>query len=238
LPFPIQKPRQDIFRKYPFAYEGVIPTLCSNLEELESPEAKASLIWIVGEYADKIDNADELLGAFLRTFKEEPYAVQLQTLTAIVKLFLKKPDESQQIVQQVLQTATKDCDSPDVRDRAYVYWRLLSTDPGAAKAVVLADRPPIALPKTTVPKAVLDELLGEISTLASVYHRPAETFVGKGRMGIDDLQRRAQALAEGADGDEAREKALHVVEQGQKSENLCVSRPPCSLLLLSAEHPP
>lgn len=208
----------------------MIPTLCSNLEELEEPEAKASLIWIVGEYADKIENADELLGSFLRTFKDESYAVQLQTLTAIVKLFLKKPDESQAIVQQVLQTATRDCDSPDVRDRAYVYWRLLSSDPAAAKAVVLADRPPIDLPKTTVPPAVLDELLAEISTLASVYHRPAETFVGRGRVGIDDLQRRAQELAEGGGGgpESARDKALHVVEQGQKSENLCVSPLPSS----------
>jgi AP-1 complex subunit beta-1 len=59
--------------------------------------------------------------------------VQLQTLTAVVKLYLKKPDSSQGIVQRVLNTATKDCDSPDVRDRAYIYWRLLSTDPGAAK---------------------------------------------------------------------------------------------------------
>lgn len=59
--------------------------------------------------------------------------VQLQTLTAVVKLFLKKPDSSQGLVQRVLDTATKECDSPDVRDRAYIYWRLLSTDPGAAK---------------------------------------------------------------------------------------------------------
>jgi hypothetical protein len=29
--------------------------------------------------------------------------------------------------------ATKDSDNPDVRDKAYVYWRLLSTDPAAAK---------------------------------------------------------------------------------------------------------
>ena len=59
--------------------------------------------------------------------------VQLQTLTAVVKLFLRKPDSSQGLVQRILNTATKDCDSPDVRDRAYIYWRLLSTDPGAAK---------------------------------------------------------------------------------------------------------
>lgn len=124
---------QDIFRKYPHSYEGIIPTLCANLEELDEPEAKASLIWIIGEYAEKINNADDLLGSFLDAFKEESYPVQLQTLTAIVKLFLKKPDESQEVVQRVLQAATKDCDSADVRDRAYIYWRLLSSDPAAAK---------------------------------------------------------------------------------------------------------
>jgi vesicle coat complex subunit len=59
-------------------------------------------------------------------------------LTAIVKLFLKKPDESQSIVQKVLQAATKDCDSADVRDRAYIYWRLLSSDPAAAKVGAVA----------------------------------------------------------------------------------------------------
>jgi AP-1 complex subunit beta-1 len=55
----------------------VIPTLCGNLEELDEPEAKASLIWIIGEYAMKIDNADDLLGSFVDTFSEESYAVGL-----------------------------------------------------------------------------------------------------------------------------------------------------------------
>lgn len=54
----------------------MIPTLCANLEELDEPEAKASLIWIIGEYADKIDNADDLLGVFLKAFKEESYQVR------------------------------------------------------------------------------------------------------------------------------------------------------------------
>lgn len=46
-----------------------------------------------GEYAERIDNADELLEAFLETFPEETAPVQLQLLTATVKLFLKKPTE-------------------------------------------------------------------------------------------------------------------------------------------------
>ncbi|KAG6890230.1 hypothetical protein C0995_010243 [Termitomyces sp. Mi166 len=206
---------KDIFRKYPSTYEGVIPTLCANLDELDEPEAKASLIWIIGEYANKIDNADELLGIFVDSFTEESYPVQLQTLTAVVKLFLKKPDSAQGIVQRVLTTATKDCDSPDVRDRAYIYWRLLSTDPGAAKAVVLAHRPPISIPRTTVSPVLLEELLGEISSLASVYHKPEETFVGRGRIGAD-------AVRKGTEADDrlSTQKALQTVAAGQQAENL------------------
>ncbi|KAJ3879293.1 adaptin N terminal region-domain-containing protein [Lentinula edodes] len=207
---------KDIFRKYPSTYEGIIPTLCANLDELDEPEAKASLIWIIGEYANKIDNADELLGIFVDTFTEESYPVQLQTLTAVVKLFLKKPDSSQGIVQRILNTATKDCDSPDVRDRAYIYWRLLSTDPGAAKAVVLAQRPPISIPRTTVAPALLEELLGEVSSLASVYHKPEETFVGKGRVGAESLQRKTDA----PDDRFSTSKALQTVAAGQQAENL------------------
>ena len=69
---------QDIFRKYPHSYEGIIPTLCASLDELDEPEAKASLIWIIGEYAEKIENADELLATFLDAFREESYPVSLR----------------------------------------------------------------------------------------------------------------------------------------------------------------
>lgn len=54
-----------------------------------------------GEYAERIDNADELLESFLEGFHDENTAVQLQLLTAIVKLFLKRPTETQDLVQQV-----------------------------------------------------------------------------------------------------------------------------------------
>jgi len=74
---------QDIFRKYPSTYEGVIPTLCANLEELDEPEAKASLIWIIGEYAEKIDNAVELLTIFVDSFGDDAYAVRLFPLIRI-----------------------------------------------------------------------------------------------------------------------------------------------------------
>ena len=44
---------------------------------------------------------------------------------------------------------------------------------------------------TSLPPALLEQLLMELSTLASVYHKPAESFIGKGRFGADEIQRAA-----------------------------------------------
>ena len=168
---------KDIFRKFPNRYESIIGTLCENLDTLDEPEAKASMIWIIGEYAERIDNADELLESFLESFEEETPQVQLQMLTATVKLFLKRPAETQKMVQDVLTLATQDSDNPDLRDRGYIYWRLLSTDPEAAKQVVLAEKPNISDDTFSLDPTVLDELISHLSSLAAIYHKPPSTFV-------------------------------------------------------------
>ena len=98
---------KDIFRKYPNKYEGIIATLCENLDSLDEPEAKASMIWIIGEYSDRIENADQLLESFMENFADESPLVQLQLLTASVKLFLRRPKTTQEIVQRVLNMATQ-----------------------------------------------------------------------------------------------------------------------------------
>eukprot|EP00055_Hartaetosiga_balthica_P000189 m.135904 g.135904 ORF g.135904 m.135904 type:complete len:860 (+) comp10300_c0_seq1:96-2675(+) len=168
---------KDIFRKYPNKYESIIGTLCDNLESLDEPDAKASMIWIIGEYAERIDNADELLESFLENFTDESSPVQLQLLTAIVKLFLKRPTNTQSLVQKVLGLATQESDNPDLRDRGYVYWRLLLADPAAAKAVVLCEKPLISEETDLLEPSLLDELICHISSLASVFHKPPSTFI-------------------------------------------------------------
>ena len=75
----------------------IISELCQNLDSLDEPDAKASMIWIVGEYAERlgvcplsgivrdevpaaslvcsfpvrIDNSGDLLETFLETFHED-----------------------------------------------------------------------------------------------------------------------------------------------------------------------
>lgn len=175
---------KDIFRKYPNKYESIISTLCENLDTLDEPEARASMVWIIGEYAERIDNADELLDSFLEGFQDENAQVQLQLLTAVVKLFLKRPADTQELVQHVLSLATQDSDNPDLRDRGFIYWRLLSTDPAAAKEVVLADKPLISEETDLLEPTLLDELICHISSLASVYHKPPTAFVEGRTAGI------------------------------------------------------
>ncbi|XP_018425692.1 PREDICTED: AP-1 complex subunit beta-1 [Nanorana parkeri] len=162
---------KDIFRKYPNKYESVISTLCENLDSLDEPEARAAMIWIVGEYAERIDNADELLESFLEGFHDE--STQVRFFSMLLHIF----------AQQVLSLATQDSDNPDLRDRGYIYWRLLSTDPVAAKEVVLAEKPLISEETDLIEPTLLEELICYIGTLASVYHKPPSAFV-EGSRGV------------------------------------------------------
>jgi AP-1 complex subunit beta-1 len=168
---------KDIFRKYPNKYEGIIGTLCENLDTLDEPEAKASMIWIIGEYGERIENADELLDVFADTFHDESPLVQLQLLTACVKLFLKRPNVAETLVTRVLTLATKESDNPDLRDRGYVYYRLLSVGGKTAEEIVLGEKPVIRDDATDLSTQLLNELLNNIASLSSVYHKPAELFV-------------------------------------------------------------
>ncbi len=87
------------------------PSLSSPTPSL----AHAPWILNAGEYAERIDNADELLDSFLETFADECLQVQLQLLTGIVKLFLKRPAGTQELVQKVRVEPLCSCPVPCIR---------------------------------------------------------------------------------------------------------------------------
>jgi len=82
--------------------------------------------------------------------------------------------------------------------------------------VILAHRPPISIPRINVSPALLDELISEMASLASVYHKPAGTFIGLGRIGADFVQKREDV----PDDQFSTKKALQTVAAGQQAENL------------------
>lgn len=67
---------KDIFRRYPNQYEAVIPKLCESLDDFTESESKAAIIWIVGQYANRIDNSTELLEDLSFNFLEDTVEVR------------------------------------------------------------------------------------------------------------------------------------------------------------------
>lgn len=103
--------------------------------------------------------------------------MQLALLTATVKLFLKRPVAGGELVPKVLKWATEEVDNPDCRDRGFMYWRMLSTDPAAARQIVLAEKPPISTETDRMDRQLLDQLLLQSASLASIFHRQPQTFI-------------------------------------------------------------
>jgi vesicle coat complex subunit len=165
---------RNIFRKYPNQYESIIGQVIQNIDELDEPEAKAAIIWIIGQYADRIENSDNLLQDYLATFHDETTEVQLALLTATVKLFIQRPTKGQQLVPEVLKWCTEETDDPDLRDRGYMYWRLLSSDPTTARQVVMGQKPPISAESEKLDSRTLEELCLNVGTLATVYLKPIQ----------------------------------------------------------------
>ncbi|KAJ5447123.1 hypothetical protein N7445_001944 [Penicillium cf. griseofulvum] len=143
---------RNIFRKYPNQYESIISHVIRNIDDLDEPEAKAAVIWIIGQYADRIDNSDGLLQDYLATFHDETVEVQLALLTATVKLFIQRPTKGQKLVPQVLKWCTEETDDPDLRDRGYI--------------------PPITAESEKLDPRTLEELCLNVGTLATVYLKP------------------------------------------------------------------
>jgi AP-1 complex subunit beta-1 len=169
---------RDIFRRFPGRFESVITALCDNLEALDEPEAKAAMVWILGQYAERIDNSGELIDSFLATFLEESYPVQLELLTASVKYFLKVKNASHGTLVKVLNMCTEESENPDLRDRAFFHWRLLSIDPEACRKMMIGAKPLIVDDVgNEVTGELLQTLIACIGTLASVYHVVPNSFV-------------------------------------------------------------
>jgi AP-1 complex subunit beta-1 len=74
---------------------------------------------------------------------------------------------------------------------------------------------------SSLPPSLLEQLLNELSTLASVYHKPPETFVGHGRYGADAIQHAAiQEQRQNAVDNPIAAAGVVAKQNGENAENL------------------
>jgi AP-2 complex subunit beta-1 len=93
-----------------------------------------------------------------------------------VKLFVYKShsDKVKELVHKVLKWATEEVDNPDLRDRGFMYWRLLAINPTVAGEIVLVEKPAITTDSDRMDRGALDQLLLHTGTLGSIYHKNPE----------------------------------------------------------------
>ena len=48
---------KDIFRRFPNKYEKLVKDVVEKVALYTEPESRASIAWIIGEYADKIKDS-------------------------------------------------------------------------------------------------------------------------------------------------------------------------------------
>ncbi|KAG0675134.1 beta-adaptin [Pichia californica] len=172
---------QNILRRYPKEYLSTIITVVADLKfnDLSKPESLSSYMWILGEYAKEIPHLEEKLILIVENFDDFEPIVQSSALSSIVKISLIKPTpKTPQLLQQILNKATKEIENADVRDKAYLYWRLLSTDDKELQKDILLNKLPI-LESTidTFTPGLLEELLPRLGNLSSIFYKPASSFI-------------------------------------------------------------
>lgn len=184
---------QDIFRKYPGQFDSAVNAICEASQHINEPFGRAALVWIVGEHADRIPTAPEMLDVFLNTLHEETAIVQLQILTAAVKLYLLRGAENEELVQRALSFATEATDNVDLRERGIFYARILHANVKAAHDVVITQKPAFNNSENEIEPDLYRMLLTRIGTIASIYHEPVSRFQGAvERDNIDNLNAQPQ----------------------------------------------
>lgn len=170
---------KDVFREYPRQFESIVEELCQASDSIDDPAAKSALVWIIGEHADRIPSAVSMLQLIVDTIHEEVPSVQLQVLTSCIKAYLLRGPEAQAVTDAALRYATEEAENIDVRDRGFIYMRLISAGSDPAQKVVLSNKQGISDSRAEMSVELRKELLRELSSVASVYHKPAETFEGE-----------------------------------------------------------
>lgn len=169
---------KNIFRKYPGQFDYIIPSIVQHYELMDEPDAKVSICWIIGQYSEELPIARRALNHFVLTFNEVPLEVQYAILTAVVKYYVNSPVEGEPLLLNVLKFATEQSDNPDLRDRGYFYWRLITNEANGGtdgdfqrktKEVVINPQPLVTSENDTIDPAILEELELNIGTLASIY---------------------------------------------------------------------
>ena len=194
---------KDLLRRYPNRRQDIMPSLNRCLKLCDEARAKASVIWMIGEYGGDLETARDapyMLEPLIDSYTDLETtlsgagsvnviaSVKINLLTATMKLFFKRPPEMQSMLGRLLAEAVNDVSSQDLHDRALLYYRLLKQDVNLARDVVLSSN---TVFDESNPSKIMesgkfaeeedtslrDKVYKEFNTLSILYEQLSSTFV-------------------------------------------------------------
>ncbi|KAG8197187.1 hypothetical protein JTE90_011345 [Oedothorax gibbosus] len=129
-------------------HKDIIIDMSRLMDRIAVPMARASILWLIGEYADKVANiAPDVLRKVAKTFATEEDIVKLQAVNLAAKLYLINSKQTSLLVPYVFNLAKYDTNY-DIRDRARFLRQLIMPSGEKtpylskhAKKILLASKP-------------------------------------------------------------------------------------------------
>ncbi|XP_061869295.1 AP-4 complex subunit beta-1 isoform X2 [Colius striatus] len=182
---------RDLVWLCPQCTDAVCQALPTCEDTIQDSEGKQALIWLLGTHGEKVPNAPYVLEDFVENVKSEMFpAVKMELLTALVRLFLSRPAECQDMLGRLLYYCIEEEMDMAVRDRGLFYYRLLQSGVEEVKRVLCSPKsdPSLGLLEDKTERPV-NSWASEFNTLAPVYgrerwalitaHQPAEpSYIG------------------------------------------------------------
>ncbi|KAL8054301.1 hypothetical protein ABFX02_05G128500 [Erythranthe guttata] len=175
---------KDLLRKYPqWSHDCIAVVGNISSKNVQEPRAKAALIWMLGEYAQDMQDSPYILESLIENWEEEHSAeVRLHLLTAVIKCFFRRPPETQKALGAALAAGLADFHQ-DVHDRALFYYRLLTYDISVAEKIVNPPKQAVSVFADTQSSEMKDRIFDEFNSLSVVYQKPSYMFTDKEHRG-------------------------------------------------------
>ncbi|KAM8999132.1 AP-4 complex subunit beta-1 [Sarcophilus harrisii] len=157
----------------PQCTEAVCRALPGCEENIQDSEGKQALIWLLGVHGETIPNAPYVLEDFVESVKAETFpAVKMELLTALLRLFLSRPAECQDMLGRLLYYCIEEEKDMAVRDRGLFYYRLLLTGIDEVKRILCSPKsdPSLGLLEDQAERPV-SSWVSEFNTLVPMYSK-------------------------------------------------------------------
>ena len=185
----------DIIRVSPHTKQLILPSLSRCLKRVDDAIARASLVWIIGEYGNEIVESPYMIENIIENYNEEnSIELKLQLLTTTCKLFFKRPPEVQLmlgnyfqkescefvnwlLLGKLLNYGINDNSCQDIHDRALFYYRLLNQNVENSKDLFFGQSYPISNYTEFRDTEKLNAIFSEFNSLSVIYDSPSKKFI-------------------------------------------------------------